>query len=231
MMTNQDQKIKAVLFDFNGTMIYDSPIHGAVWLDFVPAHGGGEITWEDVEKRCLGRDNKHILIDFFGEMSDAEIDRLAYEKEAEYRRRCLLDKKRFRLNPGLTDFLDWLVAEGYPINIATGSEINNLNFYFERPETNLGRWFDRSKVVFDDGSFPGKPSPDIYLRAAAALGVRCEDCIVFEDSYSGVLAARRAGARYIVALGEGVRAEKFADIGGVDLAVEDFTRFCEFPGF
>ena len=227
---NSENKVKAVLFDFNGTMIYDSPIHAAVWFDFVPQHGGGTITNEDVEKRCLGRDNAQILTDFFGKLSDEEIERLAYEKEAEYRRRCRLDPKRFRLNPGLTDFLDWLRAEKIPINIATGSEINNLNFYFERPEIGLGRWFDRSLVVYDDGSFPGKPNPDIYLRAAAALGVSCADCLVFEDSYSGVLAAHRAGAKYVVALGEGVRAEKFADIGGVDLAVEDFTGFRSFPG-
>lgn len=226
-----ESKVKAVIFDFNGTMIYDSPIHRAVWFRFVPAHGGGEITDDDIDKRILGRDNAQILTDFFGKLTPEQIDALAYEKEAEYRRMCLEDKKRFRLIDGVREFLDWLTASGIPINIATGSEVNNVNFYFERPETDLGRWFDRSKVVYDDGTFPGKPNPDIYLRAAAAIGVRCEDCIVFEDSYSGVLAAHRAGAKYVVALGEGVRAETFNPIGGVDLAVEDFTRFREFPGF
>lgn len=226
-----NDKVKGVLFDFNGTMMYDSPIHRAVWYDFVPEHGGGAITDDDIDKRILGRDNKQILTDFFGEMPQSEIDRLAYDKEAEYRRRCLLDPERFHLVAGVREFLDWLVANGYPINIGTGSEVNNVNFYFERPETDLGRWFDRQKVVFDDGSFPGKPHPDIYVRAAAAIGLDCSDCIVFEDSYSGVAAARRAGAKYVVALGEDVCAEKFADIGGVDLAVNDFTQFRLFPGF
>ncbi|MCQ2353658.1 MAG: HAD family phosphatase [Clostridia bacterium] len=226
----KNKKVKAVIFDFNGTLIYDSPIHCQVWREFVPANGGGEVTDEDLEKRVLGRDNAQILTDFFGELTDRQIEQMSYEKEAEYRRRCRISDT-FRLVDGAAEFLDWLKDQGYPITIATGSEVRNVNFYFESPELGLTKWFDRNKVVYDDGSFVGKPEPEIYLRAAAAIGQKCEDCIVFEDSLSGVLAARRAGAAYVVALGLGAAKEKFIDVGGVDLAVEDFCDFRKFPGF
>lgn len=224
------KKVKAVIFDFNGTMMYDSPIHCQVWREFVPAHNGGTVSEDDLEKRVLGRDNAQILTDFFGPMPKEEIDRLAYEKEAEYRRRCR-GSEAFRLIDGAVEFLDWLKENGYPMTIATGSEVNNVNFYFESPELDLGRWFDREKVVYDDGTFVGKPEPEIYLRAATAIGQDCRDCIVFEDSFSGVKAARRAGAAYVVALGLGSREKDFSDAGGVDMAVEDFKDFRHFPGF
>lgn len=230
-MDSNNKKVKAVIFDFNGTLIYDSPIHSQVWRDFVPANGGGQLSEDDFERRILGRDNAQILTDFFGPLTDEDIERMTCEKEAEYRRRCRLDHDAFRLVDGAVEFLDWLKENGYQMTIATGSDELNVNFYFDSPELGLDRWFDKSKVVYCDGSFVGKPEPEIYLRAAEAIGQKCEDCIVFEDSYSGVLAARRAGAAYVVALGLGVKRENFVFAGGVDLAVENFCDFRNFPGF
>lgn len=225
-----NEKVKAVIFDLNGTMIYDSPIHESVWLDFIPAHGGVIGSPEEYAKHIFGCSNKYILTHYFEGLSDEDIDRLTYEKEAEYRRRCVLDREAYRLVDGLADFLDALKAAGVPLNIATGSEINNLNFYFESPQLDLGRWFDRSLVVYDDMSFPGKPEPDGYILAAKKIGFDCSDCLVFEDSYSGVASARRAGAKYVVALGKNACKEKFGEVGGVDAAVKDFTGFRSFPG-
>lgn len=220
--------VKGIIFDFNGTMIYDSPIHRGVWMDFIPEHGG-VLTEEGFDKRILGRDNAHILVDFFGELSEEQIARMTYEKEAEYRRRCVNDP-RFRLVDGLEAFLDRLKAAGIPMTIATGSERLNVEFYFSSEKLGLERWFDFGKVVYDDCTFPGKPNPDIFLKAAEKLGIPCGECMIFEDSYSGIIAAHRAGAKYIVALGEGVSAGKFTDAGGVDAAVENFLHPELFPG-
>ena len=222
------KQIRGIIFDFNGTMIYDSPIHRGVWMDFIPAHGG-VLTEEGFDKRILGRDNAHILVDFFGDLTDEQIERMTYEKEAEYRRRCVNDP-RFRLVDGLEALLDRLKQKGYPMTIATGSERLNVEFYFGSDRLHLERWFDFGRVVYDDCSFPGKPSPDIFLRAAEKIGVPCSECLIFEDSYSGILAAHRAGAACVVALGEGVKAEKFRDAGGVDAAMEDFLHPELIPG-
>ena len=62
--------IQGVIFDFNGTMIFDSPIHRAVWHDFIPEHTGQTITDEQVDRTMLGRDNAHILRQYFGNISD-----------------------------------------------------------------------------------------------------------------------------------------------------------------
>ncbi|MBF5066567.1 HAD family hydrolase, partial [Salmonella enterica subsp. enterica serovar Istanbul] len=74
----------------------------------------------------------------------------------------------------------------------------NVAFYFDIFD--LARWFDWDKIVYDDGSFPGKPQPDIFLKAADKLSLAPADCLVIEDAYSGLLAAKRAGIGTIIAI-------------------------------
>jgi HAD superfamily hydrolase (TIGR01509 family) len=218
---------KAVIFDFNGTMIFDSDIHRQVWFEFIPEHTSKKVTREEIRDYILGRDNASILRRYFGEhLSDEEIARLTYEKEATYRRLCLTDKKRFKFVDGLEDFLNYLKAAQIPMTIATGSEIVNLKFFFE--QFRLSRWFDFDKVIYDDGSFPGKPAPEIYLKAAATLGANPGDCLVFEDALSGVLAAHNAGIRHIVAISESDGAAFYMSVGGVDLAACNFLEYKRF---
>ena len=224
-------KVSAVIFDFNGTMMYDSPIHIGVWLDLLRGRGIDPGPAEEYEKHLLGCSNSSILGYYFGITDQAELERMTYLKEAEYRRRCAADRSVYRLVDGAKEFLDALKEAGYPLNIATGSERLNVEFYFRQsPHLELSKWFDLDKVVYDDGSFPGKPAPDCYLRAAAAIGADPRDCLIFEDSFSGVKSAHAAGARYVVALGANAKAADYDEAGGVDLAVRDFTGYTDFPG-
>lgn len=226
-MRDNGNKINAVILDFNGTMVFDSHIHRAVWHDFIPEHGGGELDMNDIDRRILGRDNTHILHDFFGDISDEETERLAYEKEAEYRRRCMLKPEEFHFVKGVAEFLDYLNEKSIPHTIATGSDRYNVDFYFEY--FGLGKWFDRSKVVLDDGSFPGKPDPEIYLRAAELIGASPSECLVLEDSHAGVASARRAGiGRVIAVVSDDKDKEYYASAGGVDRVVRDFSDWKTF---
>ena len=226
-MRMREKTVDAVIFDFNGTMIFDSPVHEAVWLDFIPAHGGVIGSAEEYSKHIYGCSNRYILTHFLKDLSEEDIIRLTYEKEAEYRRRLALDDGVCRLVDGLVGFLDALKAAGIPMTIATGSEKNNVDFYFSSEKLGLTRWFDRDLIVYDDDSFPGKPAPDIYLKAAAKIGVDPSRCAVFEDSFSGVCSARAAGAAFVGAVGRGAVPEKFNSAGGVDLAMEDFSGWRE----
>jgi beta-phosphoglucomutase len=61
-----------------------------------------------------------------------------------------------------------------------------------------------------------KPHPDVYLKAAKLLGVDAANCVVFEDSHSGIQAARAAGMRVV-----GVRTTH-DELPGVDIEIDDF---------
>lgn len=215
---------KGIIFDFNGTLFFDSAKHKEAWQIFLPEKLGMDITEEEVRKNCLGQTNPEILRRYFGEdLSDEEVERLALEKEALYRSLCKKDAATCHLVRGAVEYFDHLTALGIPFTIATGSEISNVRFYFE--EFGIGKWFSLDKMIVDDGTVPGKPAPDFYLRAAEKIGLSASDCLIFEDSRSGVLAARNAGAHAIVQL-----VEKDGDplYEGTAMTARDFTDVAAF---
>ncbi len=216
---------KGMIFDFNGTLLLDSHIHKATWIDFFKDHGKRPLTDAEAEAELLGRGNTEILTKFFSPITPEQIEKWAYEKEAEYRRRAVGDPT-FVLVPGVIEFLDHLKAEGYPMMIATGSDIHNVKCYFEY--FSLERWFDWDHIIYDDGIMPCKPDPEIYLRSAALLGKKPEDCMVFEDSLSGVSAARRANIGRVYGFGPGYTPARYESVGGVDGAFDDFADWKNF---
>ena len=93
-------------------------------------------------------------------LTQEQVWELIERKETIYRELCLQDEERFRLAPGAAELLDWLCEHGIPHTIATASEIRNVRFF--REHFGLDRWFDPRRIVYDDGTFSGKPAPDIY---------------------------------------------------------------------
>lgn len=186
----------AILFDFNGTMFFDEQFQEISWRKFVGEKIGRNISDEEFSKYIHGR-NADFTMEYFlnKKFSREEIAQLEEEKEKIYRNLCesSLD---FKLAPGLTSFLDNLKQKNVSVNIATASGWRNVRFFFDGLE--LNRWFDINKVVYNDGTYPGKPEPHMYLKAAEKIGVPIEECYVFEDSDSGIEAARRAGAKGII---------------------------------
>jgi len=71
-----------------------------------------------------------------------------------------------------------------------------VDFYFKN--LNLHEWFDFGKIVYDNGNIVPKPAPDIFLKAASNIGLHPANCLVVEDSLTGIKAAHNAGAGKIV---------------------------------
>jgi beta-phosphoglucomutase len=182
--------LRGVIFDFNGTLFWDTAYHNEAW-DIWLGRNGMKMTDEEKDLRIHGKNNKDIFEGLYGRKIDQETARrLTGEKESIYRDICL--QKGMELAPGAEDFLNFISGEGIRMNIATASRIENVRFFFK--EQKLERWFDPEKVVFDDGHIPGKPAPDYYLMAAANIGLDISECIVFEDSAAGITSAHAAGA-------------------------------------
>ena len=129
------------------------------------------------------------------ECSPEEELKIGEEKEVIYRKMCL-ESPDFKLAVGLVDFLDYLKEKGIDRNIATASAFPNVKFCFDHLD--LDNWFDINNVAYNDGIIPGKPDPSIFLLAAKNINVDIQDSIIFEDSYSGIEAAKRVGAKKIV---------------------------------
>ena len=219
--------MKGIIFDFNGTMFLDSHLHEQAWFEMIKRHTGKELTEEDILHNIHGRTNDKILRHFLSEsLTDEEVLKLGTEKEQYYRDLCVAEDKLV-LTDGLAETLDKIVDKGLPLTIATASEKENVAFYFD--VFPLTRWFDFDKVVFHDGSFPGKPNPDIFLHAAEKLELQPEDCMVIEDAFSGLTAAKRANIGAVIAIDPfGENAAVFEEAGlSEDGLITDFHGFFE----
>ena len=215
---------QGIIFDFNGVLLWDSPLHEQAWRQISIELRGESLTDEEIAAHVHGRHNRDILAYLTGRPAvGAELRQLAHHKETIYRQLCLAPDANFVLSPGAVGLLDFLVGQHIPHTIATASGKDNLDFYLKHLE--LSRWFDPAQIVYDDGLRPGKPAPDIYQQAARNLDLPSARCVVVEDSRSGLQAAYAAGIGQIIALGPAQTHPHLLQLRGVDRVVESLQQF------
>ncbi|MCM1004620.1 MAG: HAD family phosphatase [Candidatus Gastranaerophilales bacterium] len=216
--------MQGIIFDFNGTLYWDSQLHYDAWREFSKILRGVEFTDEEMRDKMFGHTNEDIIEYAIGKKPTKEmVAKYAYEKESLYRKRCLLDPENFKLAPGAVEFLDFLKENNIPRTIATMSEWDNVEFYIK--EFNLEKWFDLDKIVYSDGTIPGKPAPDIFMIAADKIGLNPKDCVVVEDAIAGINSAKGAGIGRIIAIASLEPIEFYQRIDGVESIIRDFYEF------
>ena len=222
-MTVITSHFDALIFDFNGVLLWDHHINDAAWQETGLQLLGRQVTEEEMIHRVRGRPNRDSFEWFLGrKLTHEEVLSYIDLKESCYRAKCLRDPE-FHLSPGAESLLEYLVANRIPHTIATMSEKTNLDFFIR--ELHLDRWFDTESIVYDDLCMPGKPAPDIYLKAAAKLHLDPQRCIVVEDSISGLQAAISAHIGYVIALGPKNNHAALRGIKGVDTVIESLAAF------
>lgn len=215
------KQYKGVIFDFNGTLFFDTGQHEQAWREYIKVLCGKEVT-EDEFRYCIhGRTNADILKYFFHNgLTEREIERHSEAKEEVYRRLCMKMSDRLHLADGAYELLDMLKAAGVRMAVATSSGRSNTQFYIKRFD--LWRWFNQNSFIYNDGSIPGKPEPDIYLTAAEAIGLEPSECIIFEDMPIGVESAVAAGAGRIIGVASSLSQEFLASVSGVEEVIPDY---------
>lgn len=213
--------MSAILFDFNGTMIFDTPIVERSWLEFLHNHNVNASLVE-VRPWLHGLDPIDTIKHFFPSITDSKsISNLVEEKESLYRKLCPTYKDTsYKLVDGLPDFLDECKQKKIKMTIATAAPLNNVKFFFE--SLDLYKWFNFDDVIFCDGSFPGKPDPTIYLMAAKRLETPIKECIIFEDAISGLTAAVKSNCKYVFGLMSLLNEKQILELGA-NKAIKDFT--------
>ncbi|MGD8791995.1 MAG: HAD family phosphatase [Anaerolineae bacterium] len=212
-----------LIFDLNGVLWWDSHLQEQAWSNFSARLRGRLLSPAEMAVHVHGRPNRHTLAYLLGRpLAPGEEQQLGEEKERIYRRLCLAQGDDFCLSPGAVELLDFLATRSIPRTIATASGRQNLDFFLAH--LGLARWFDPDRIVYDDGTRPGKPAPDVYLTAAQRLDLAPARCIVVEDALSGIQAARAAGIGCIVALGPPEKHSALAALDGVDTVVESLAQ-------
>ncbi len=216
-------KYKGIVFDFNGVLWWDGHLQTEAWQHCAEALRGRGFLEDELTFHMHGRTNRDVFSYLMGrEVIGAELLKLIDQKESAYRELCLAQGELFTLSPGAVDLLTFLGGHNIPRTIATASERSNLDFFVAHLE--LARWFHLPTIVYDDGALPGKPAPDIYLRAVHNLGLKPSECIVVEDAHSGIKAACAAGIGHIIAIGPQTVHDKLRDVPGVNEVVENLSQ-------
>ena len=218
---------KAALFDMDGTLVDNTLAHMRAFEIFCARYG---VTgWKEKLSQAFGMGNDDImrLIMPAELIRERGLASLAEEKEAIYRE---IYAPEIRPVKGLVLLLESLRAAG--VRCAVGSSGCRANVDFVLEKCRIGEFFDAR--ISGDRVTRCKPDPEIYLTAAAALGMAPTECVVFEDAKAGIESACRAGVGRVVALATtlprevleretdaDVIGETFADLPGLDRLLAD----------
>jgi len=219
--------IKGILFDFNGTLFDDTHFHVAAWKEFAEKSCNQFFTEEEVLMRFIGPSNEATIRTLLGDgLSDEEVIYYSHKKEEDYRNMVRREHSNMALMDGAVEMLDYLVEKNIPFAMATASEAQNVEFYME--EIGMKRWFSMDRVVYDEGYLPNKPDPAFYIEAARRLGLVPSDCMIIEDSRSGIQAAINAKAARIIAIDRTTPIELLRNYPEIHEIIHDYRDFQRF---
>lgn len=202
--------IKGLLFDLDGVLVDTAKYHYVAWKD-IAEELGIDFTEKDNErlKGVSRMDSFNIILEIGGkEMSEEEKLHYTTKKNDVYL--SYINKlEKEELFPEVEEFLIDARDKGY--KIALGSASKNSSIILER--LGITKYFD---AIIDGNSVSKtKPDPEVFIKGAEALGLANKECVVFEDSFSGIEAAHNAD---MLAIGVGTE----ENLPEADILIDDF---------
>ena len=191
LSSSDKTKIKAVLFDLDGTLTDTEKYYRYAWpkaLEHFGYEAGDELA---LELRSLGRPFAPLR---FKEIYGDDFD---YSAVREYRKGIveeLIRKNGIPLKPGAKEILAYLKSKGILTALVTANEYKRAERYLKKID--LFDSFDR--IICADMVEFGKPAPDIYSYACRELGLSPSETFAVEDSPNGVKSAHGAGCNVIM---------------------------------
>jgi beta-phosphoglucomutase len=215
--------LRAVIFDFNGIIVDDEPIHFKLFQR-VLVEEGIVLTEEDYYARYLGFDDRGAFIAGFREHSrplSAKMLQELIERKADYYQEAI--RNHVTVFPGVKNLVADL-AQTLPLAVASGALRHEIDTILKT----VGLLDHFRAIVAAEDVNQGKPEPEIYLKALAALNahgdngkpIGAADCVVIEDSKEGIRGARRAGMKCL-AVTNSHPAELLSDADAVVKSLED----------
>lgn len=178
--------IQGVLFDMDGVILDTEKLYTRFWQEAARALGYPMTREQALGMRSMNRsEGERRLQSYFG-MS------VSYERIRNKRielMNAFVEKEGVELKPGIRELLAYLKSKNIKTSIATSSPMERAIKYLG--SFHLEKEFDEITTVYMVEK--GKPEPDIYLYAAKKLGLCPQNCLVLEDSPTGIKAGSAAG--------------------------------------
>jgi HAD superfamily hydrolase (TIGR01509 family) len=195
--------LKAILFDFNGVIINDEPIHQKLIDEILLGENLRGSSVEEYQKFCLGRSDRACIRDILEHrgriVSDEYLTKLVRNKAKLYGQ-YIEALETLPIYPDLEAFLQRIKETGIKIGLVTGALRNEAQLVLERAE--IANYF--SVIVAGDDIRVSKPQPDGYLLAVERfnrvdfnLQLQPQNCLAIEDTFAGIQAAKNAGMQVV----------------------------------
>jgi beta-phosphoglucomutase family hydrolase len=203
----------AAIFDMDGTMVDNTPYHFKTWQTLYKKYGIGDLSEETYKTEISGVPIMDTVRSLFPDADEETLKSLVREKEQLYQE--IYTPFIAPIN-GLENLLTELKDGGVKLAMASSASWDDIDFVLSHVK--VRQYFD---VIIDGNRVSkGKPNPQIFLKAAADLHMRPEDCIVFEDSMAGIKAGNAAGMKVI-----GITTAHPADkLKPTSLTINDYTE-------
>ena len=198
---------KAVIFDMDGVIFDTERVYLEIWKSVFEKYGY-KMT-KELYITVMGTGRKNVIKPFlenFGD--DLPIEKMYEEKDNQLF--YIIENQGIPLKKGVKELFSMLKEKNYKIALATSAKR-------ERVEKQIkDKWLKESfdAIVCGDDVEKGKPSPDIFLKAAKEIDVEPENCFVVEDSPAGIKAAFSGGMK-------GIHVED------LKVADEDILKYCQ----
>lgn len=183
--------IRGVLFDMDGLVLDSEKLYARFWAEAAAFYGFQMNHQQALAMRAANsRLNQEKLHSFFGPEADYRQIRAKRIELME----AYIAENGLETKPGIHELLDYLQAQGVRTAITSSSPLDRICRHLSRH--GLDTRFDALCSGYD---VPwGKPAPDIYLKGAASLGLKPEECLALEDAPTGIESAFRAGCLAVI---------------------------------
>lgn len=190
--------LKAVIFDMDGVLINSEPIHYEI--ERIIFDKLGINVSAEIHRTYLGTAGDFMYSDLKSRFGLSETINELLEQDEAFRCDYFKNLPGILLNEGVLTLLHEIKAAGLGLAVATSSSPDMARILLDRCE--ITSIFDTVVTTAEAGK--SKPAPDVYLLAAQKIGAEPGNCIVFEDSPNGIIAAKSAEMVCIAVLTDSV---------------------------
>jgi beta-phosphoglucomutase len=190
----------AVIFDMDGVICHTNPYHSEAFRQFFSSRNLSP-TDQEFAQHMYGKSNSYIMSHFLQRAIEGEeLLKLEDEKESLFRE---IYEPYIEPILGIVNFMTDLENHDVKLGVATSAPRANLDLILSKVpiREKLG------SILASENVKKHKPDPEVYLTSAANLGMKPEQCVVFEDSFSGVTAGLNAGMRVVGVLSSHTKEE------------------------
>ncbi len=209
------------IFDWDGTVVDSGRTHEYTWIELAKSRKLS--LKDDFFNETFGKRNVEIITSILRWTDDLNlVQEMSDQKEILYRK--IVAERGLPLIDGVEAFLQSLLDA--KIDCAIGSSTPRENLDVSVAKLGFGKYF--KAIVASEDVSRGKPAPDVFLTAAERLGLRPDECVVFEDSLAGIQAGVAAGMK-TVAIATTNSVDFWKDAQSIptdraDLIIENFSE-------